>query len=204
MKKLTMPLTEDCVRSLTLGESVSLNGTIYTARDAVHHRLATGNGPLPTGLDLRSAVLYHCGPVVVKTNGSWRVTAAGPTTSTREEPYMADIIRMYGIKGIIGKGGMGQKTAAACREYGCVYLHAVGGAAQVLADSIVEVSDVFFLEEFGAPEAIWVMQVKNFPAIVTMDAAGQSLHAKVQTESRQKLEKLVDSGQRTLGDVSRR
>lgn len=196
MKKLTMPLTEDCVRSLTLGESVSLSGTIYTARDAAHHRLVTG-GQLPAGLDLRSAVLYHCGPVIVKANGRWRVTAAGPTTSMREEPYMADIIRMYGIKGIIGKGGMGANTAAACREYGCMYLHAVGGAAQVLADSIVEVSDVFFLEEFGAPEAVWVLQVKDFPAIVTMDAAGQSLHAKVQAESHQKLEKLVDSGQWT-------
>ncbi|OQC14618.1 MAG: L(+)-tartrate dehydratase subunit beta [Lentisphaerae bacterium ADurb.Bin082] len=195
MKTLTMPLTEDCVRSLALGESVSLNGTIHTARDAVHHRLATGSEPLPAGLDLCSAVLYHCGPVVVKANGRWRVTAAGPTTSMREEPYMADIIREYGIKGIIGKGGMGAKTVAACREYGCVYLHAVGGAAQVLADSIVEVKDVFFLEEFGAPEAVWVMQVKDFPAIVTMDAAGQSLHAKVQTESRQKLEGLVGRGQ---------
>lgn len=202
MRELTMPLTEECVRSLTLGESVSLNGTIHTARDAAHHRLATGSGPLPAGLDLRSAVLYHCGPVIVKSNGRWRVTAAGPTTSIREEPYLADIIRQYGIKAVIGKGGMGPKTAAACRENGCVYLHAVGGAAQVLADCVVEVSNVFFLEEFGAPEAIWVMQVRNFPAIVTMDASGQSLHADVLAESRRRLERII-SGQRTV-DISGR
>jgi len=202
MRELTMPLTEECVRSLTLGESVSLNGTIHTARDAAHHRLASGRGPLPAGLDLRSAVLYHCGPVIVKSDGRWRVTAAGPTTSIREEPYLADIIRQYGIKAVIGKGGMGAKTAAACREYGCVYLHAVGGAAQVLADCVVEVRDVFFLEEFGAPEAIWVMQVRNFPAIVTMDASGQSLHASVLAESRQRLEGII-SGQWTVDNSGR-
>ena len=191
MRELTLPLTEECVRSLALGESVLLNGVIHTARDAAHQRLASQSGPLPAGLDLRSAVLYHCGPVIVKANGRWRVTAAGPTTSIREEPYLAGIIRQYGIKAVIGKGGMGPKTAAACREHGCVYLQAVGGAAQVLAEGVVEVSDVFFLEEFGAPEAIWVMQVRNFPAIVTMDAAGQSLHAGVLEESRQRLEKII-------------
>ena len=119
----------------------------------------------------------------------WRVVAAGPTTSIREEPYEADVIDTYQVRGVIGKGGMGEKTLAACRESGCVYLHAIGGAAQVLAECIKSVRSVHFMEEFGAPEAIWELEVENFPAVVTMDAHGHSLHREVFAASQQALQK---------------
>lgn len=172
-KQLTLPLDEAAVRQVAVGDLVLLSGTLFTARDAVHHYLA-GGGACPC--DLRNAAIYHCGPVVVRQNSGWRVTAAGPTTSSREEPYMATLIARYGIRAVIGKGGMGDSTRQACQEFGCLYLHAVGGAAQVLADAIQEVRGVHLLERFGAPEAMWELRVHEFPAVVTMDAHGQSLH----------------------------
>lgn len=189
-REITLPFTEASVRALELGESLLLTGVIHSARDSVHKCLAGGAEPA-AGLNLDNAVLYHCGPVVIRdASGRWRVTAAGPTTSSREEPYMAALISRFHLRGIIGKGGMGAATAAACREHGCVYLHAVGGAAQVLADCVEEVPDVYYLEEFGAPEAVWVMRVRRFPVIVTMDAKGNSLHQQVLDESRRQLQKL--------------
>ncbi|HVV00461.1 MAG TPA: fumarate hydratase C-terminal domain-containing protein, partial [Verrucomicrobiae bacterium] len=125
-------------------------------------------------------ILYHCGPVVVKDErGKWKCTAAGPTTSIREEPYQWQVIRDCGLRGVIGKGGMGDRTLAACKENGCVYLHGIGGAAQVLAQCIKKVRNVYLLEKFGAPEAIWEFEVEKFPAVVTMDAHGNSLHREV-------------------------
>lgn len=184
---LTTPVTEAAVRALKVGEAVEITGTLYTGRDAVHKYLARG-GTLPPGLDLRGAILYHCGPVVIKDEaGRWKVVAAGPTTSAREEPYQGDIIRRFGVRGVIGKGGMGARTLAACQEAGAVYLHAVGGAAQVLAEHIKAVRGVYFLEEFGSPEAIWEFEVERFPAVVTMDAHGHSLHDQVFAASQAEL-----------------
>ncbi len=181
---LTTPLAEATVRALKVGDAVAITGTLYTGRDAVHKYLAKG-GSLPPGVDLRGAILYHCGPVVIRDEaGRWKVIAAGPTTSAREEPYQGDIIRKFGLRGVIGKGGMGAKTLAACREAGAVYLHAVGGAAQVLAVHIKTVRNVYFLEEFGSPEAVWELEVEQFPAVVTMDAHGCSLHDQVFEASR--------------------
>jgi tartrate/fumarate subfamily iron-sulfur-dependent hydro-lyase beta chain len=187
---LTTPLDEAATRSLKAGDEVLISGTLYTGRDAVHQYLA-GGGALPEGVDLSGGIIYHCGPVVVekkKEDGSreFTITAAGPTTSIREEPYQADLIAKFGMRGVIGKGGMGLKTLGACKEHGAVYLHAVGGAAQVYADCIIAVTDVY-LEEFGSPEAIWVLTVKDFPCIVTMDSHGDSLHEVIQTESLGKL-----------------
>lgn len=190
MKKLQLPLSESDVRALRLGEAVALTGTIFTARDAVHKYLA-GTPDAALIPDLHGAVLYHCGPVVIKEDGAWRVTAAGPTTSMREEPYMASVIERYSIRGIIGKGGMGDTTAEACRRFGCAYLHTIGGAAQVLASCIRKVPSVHMMDEFGAPEAIWRFDVVEFPAIVTMDAAGGSLHREILQSSRQKLQELL-------------
>lgn len=186
LKVLNLPLSEADVRGLSLGDQVLLNGTLYTARDAAHKFLAGGDIPrgLPGGLDLRGNAIYHCGPVVVPQDGGWRITAAGPTTSAREEPYQAEVIRRYGVRAILGKGGMGQATRDALRTQGAVYLSAVGGAAQVLAAAILRVKGVFFLEEFGSPEAIWCLEVKDFPAIVTMDANGASLHERILEQSR--------------------
>lgn len=184
--RLTTPIDETTIRSLNAGDEVLISGIMYTGRDAVHHYLAHG-GSLPEGLDLTGAVIYHCGPVVVEKDGIYTIKAAGPTTSTREEPYQADIIAKFGVRGVMGKGGMGAKTLAACQKDGAVYLHAVGGAAQVYADCIKGVHDVYFKEEFGSPEAIWVLEVKDFPCIVTMDSHGNSLHKDVSDASLERL-----------------
>jgi fumarate hydratase class I len=187
MTPLTTPATEAAVRALKVGDEVGITGTLFTGRDAVHKYLHDG-GELPAGVSLRGGFLYHCGPVIIKdSQGNWTCVAAGPTTSIREEPYQWQIIRDLGLRGIIGKGGMGDKTLAACKEYGCVYLHAVGGAAQVLAQCIRKVPNVYFMERFGAPEAIWEFEVVGFPAVVTMDAHGNSLHKDVFAASQAEL-----------------
>ncbi len=179
MTHLTFPFTEEKIRALKVGDAVEITGTLFTGRDAVHKYLAKG-GALPPGVNLRDGIIYHCGPVVIKDDaGRWKVVAAGPTTSAREEPYQGDIMRRFGVRGVIGKGGMGARTLAACQEVGAVYLHAIGGAAQVLAEHIKSVRGVYFLEEFGSPEAIWEFEVERFPAVVTMDAHDGSLHKEV-------------------------
>jgi fumarate hydratase class I len=194
MISLTTPLDEKAVRALKVGDEVAINGVLFTGRDAVHKYLHEG-GALPPGLSLRGGIIYHCGPVVIKDEaGRWKVVAAGPTTSAREEPYQWQIMRDHGIRGVIGKGGMGRRTQAGCKEYGCVYLHAVGGAAQVLAERIVAVRNVYFMEKFGSPEAIWEIEVRDFPCVVTMDAQGQSLHEAVFAESKARLESLLAAG----------
>ena len=188
MIPLRTPISEDVIRSLKVGDEVALSGIIYTGRDAVHKYLHEG-GELPPGVNLRDGVLYHCGPVMMKEpDGSWRCTAAGPTTSIREEPYQWQVIRDFGLRGVIGKGGMGEKTLAACQEHGCVYLHGIGGAAQVLAECVKKVRNVYLLEKFGSPEAIWELEVEDFPVVVTMDAHGRSLHREVFAASQSALQ----------------
>ena len=189
MTKLAYPFTEEKIRALKVGESVQISGVVFTGRDAVHKYLHEG-GALPPGVNLKDGIIYHCGPVVMKQDdGSWKITAAGPTTSIREEPYQGDIIKKFGVRGVIGKGGMGDRTLAACREAGAVYLHAIGGAAQVLAECVTKVRNVYFLEEFGSPEAIWELEVKDFPVVVTMDSHGGSLHKEVMAASSAELAK---------------
>jgi len=187
MIQLVEPYTEDKIRSLKMGDLVHLSGVVYTGRDAVHKYLHDGGKP-PVNLD--EQIIYHCGPVVIKAKGKWVVKAAGPTTSSREEPYQGHLIETFRLRAVIGKGGMGPKTLEACRKVGCAYLHAVGGAAQVLAECVTEVLGVY-LEEFGSPEAIWALRVKDFPAVVTMDAHGNSLHAAVLEDSKQRLKQFV-------------
>lgn len=186
---LQTPLTEAAVRKLKAGDVVLLSGTVFTGRDAVHKFLDKG-GDVP---QLQQAVLYHCGPVVLEDNGKFRVMAAGPTTSIREEPYQAGVIERYGLKAVIGKGGMGAKTLEACKKFGCVYLHAIGGAAQIYARCVKEVPRVFLKEEFGSPEAVWEMHVEDFPAVVTMDSHGRSLHVEIMDTSKTKLQTVTAS-----------
>jgi fumarate hydratase class I len=191
MIELTAPLSEAATRALKVGDEVTIRGTLFTGRDAVHKYLHEG-GQLPAGVNFSGGILYHCGPVVLKDEqGNWKCTAAGPTTSIREEPYQGQIIRDFGLRGVIGKGGMGEKTLAACKQQGCVYLHAIGGAAQVLAECIKRVPNVYLLEKFGAPEAIWEFEVAGFPAVVTMDAHGHSLHQEVFAASQAELVKYL-------------
>ncbi len=185
---LSLPLSEEQVRSLKVGDVVLLNGILHMGRDKLHHYLLSHNSPV----SLEGSALYHCGPVVLNKNGKWIITAAGPTTSIREEPYQADILKKFHIRAVIGKGGMGKKTLDALKEVGTVYLSAIGGAAQYYARCIKNVISVDFLE-FGTPEAMWHVEVENFPAIVTMDSHGNSLHAKVEEQSALVLSSMKDA-----------
>jgi len=185
--RLQAPIAEQQIRSLTVGDVVLISGRMFTGRDAVHAHLMKHEPPV----DLRGSVLYHCGPVVVKEGtatgeGNWKVTAAGPTTSIREEPYQAEILKRYGVRVVIGKGGMGAKTLAGLHESGAVYLNAIGGAAQFYARCIDRVAGVSLME-FGTPEAMWHLDVTDFPAIVTMDAHGNSLHREIEEASGDRL-----------------
>ena len=184
--RLQTPLTVEQVRGLTVGDVVLLSGRINTGRDAVHAHLMKHDPPV----DLNGSVLYHCGPVVTRQGDGWKVTAAGPTTSIREEPYQADIIRRYGVRAVVGKGGMGARTLEALKEAGAVYLNAIGGAAQFYARAIDRVEGVSLME-FGTPEAMWHLHVTDFPAIVTMDAHGNSLHKDIEQESARALATLA-------------
>jgi len=189
MIQLEAPFTEEIVRSLKVGDMVEISGVIFTGRDAVHKWLFDGNEP---PFNLSNGIIYHCGPVMIKKSGKWISVAAGPTTSIREEPYQAALFERLGLRAVIGKGGMGEKTRQACEKFGCAYLHAIGGAAQVLAETIEEVEDVFGIEKFGSPEAIWRLRVRKFPVVVTMDANGNSLHKEIETQSNAKLVEIYE------------
>ena len=180
---LTTPISEEEINKLKIGDLVLITGKMFTARDAIHAHLMKHDSPI----NLNGEIIYHCGPVVLKDGDDWKIMAAGPTTSSREEPYQDEIIRKNNIRAVIGKGGMGNKTLAALKNYGAVYLNAIGGAAQYYSRCIEKVTGVDFLE-FGTPEAMWHLQVKNFPAIVTMDSHGNSLHKIVENNSGTKLE----------------
>lgn len=182
MIDIQLPMTEAAARSLHQGDEVALHGRMVTARD-VAHKYMIEQRPAWLKPILAGSVIYHCGPVVQKVKGQYVFTSAGPTTSIREEPYQADIIEAYGVRGVLGKGGMGARTQAALAKHGAVYLHAVGGAAALLAQRVKRVESVFMLEEFGVPEAFWVVEVEAFPAVVTMDSHGASLHDTVARRS---------------------
>nr|WP_088067403.1 fumarate hydratase [Gottfriedia luciferensis] len=186
--KLVAPITEEQIRELKVGDVVSISGMMYTGRDAIHHHLKDHDCPV----DLNGQIIYHCGPVVLKDEeGKYHIKAAGPTTSIREEPYQGDIMKKFGIRAVIGKGGMGAKTLKALEEHGGVYLNAIGGAAQYYSQCIKEVKDVNYLE-FGIPEAMWHLQVEDFKAVVTMDSHGNSLHKDVDKSSLEKLATMAE------------
>ncbi len=204
MREISIPISDEVIRSLKVGDPVALSGVMMTGRDAVHKWMIETfirNTRQPQGDDLKiyeaikpilnGGVIYHCGPVVSGLDTKdYRFVAAGPTTSTREEPYQGEVMHHFNIKGVIGKGGMGAKTLAACQEVPGVYFHAVGGAASLIAQSVTRVLEVYKLD-FGVPEAMWVIEVKDFPAVVTMDAHGNSQHAVVEAQSKAVLEKLL-------------
>jgi fumarate hydratase class I len=205
MQQLAIPISDNTIRNLKVGESVTLSGTILTGRDAVHKWMIDTfikQTRQPQGDDLQvyeaikpllnGGIIYHCGPVVSRLeNGEYKFVAAGPTTSIREEPYQGDVMQHFNMKGVIGKGGMGAKTLKACQQVPGVYFHAVGGAASLIAQSVQRVLAVYKLD-FGVPEAIWVIEVKDFPVVVTMDSHGNSLHADVKEKSQAVLEKLLN------------
>jgi fumarate hydratase class I len=184
---ITAPITEAQVRDIHVGDVVIIDGPMHTGRDEMHKYLMKNKPPV----SLDGQVIYHCGPVMLKdASGKWKVLAAGPTTSIREEPYEADVIAKYKLRGIVGKGGMGARTSKALQEHGAVYLTAIGGAAQIYAEKLPQVDGVDLLDEFGVPEAMWHYQAKGFTTVCTMDAHGGSLHAEVEQKSRRVLESL--------------
>lgn len=187
VKEISTPLNENEVRQLRVGDVVRLNGVIYTGRDMVHMRLARSASPV----EMHGYAIYHCGPMAMKRDERWIVLAAGPTTSIRHEPYQADVIERHGIRAVIGKGGMGARTKEALKRFGAVYLHAIGGAAKLYADCVEGVEGVWWLNEFGVVEAMWRLRVKDFVAVVTMDAHGNSLHDEVREYSARQLELVV-------------
>ena len=188
--RIDLPADRNLIQSLKVGDEVRLFGRIVTGRDAAHKYLVEDK-PDDVRELLKDTFIYHCGPVVQQVAGQWTVVAAGPTTSIREEPYQAPVLEEYGLAGVIGKGGMGPKTLAGLEKTGAVYLHAVGGVATLLAQRIMGVVDVLKLEDFGTPEAFWVLEVEDFPALVTMDSKGQSRHKKVREESEAKFNELL-------------
>ena len=204
MREITIPIDDETIRSLKVGDSVALTGIILTGRDAVHKWMIETfinrtRSPQDDDLEIYAAikpllaggVIYHCGPVVSGLeSGDYKFVAAGPTTSIREEPYQGDVMHHFNMKGVIGKGGMGAKTLAACQEVPGVYFHAVGGAATLIAESVKAVKTVYKMD-FGVPEAIWVLDVEKFPVVVTMDAHGGSIHAEVDLKSKAVLDKLL-------------
>tara|TARA_B100001750_G_scaffold197214_1_gene169763 strand:- start:190 stop:807 length:618 start_codon:yes stop_codon:yes gene_type:complete len=205
MRELTLPISDEKIRELKVGEPVRLSGVMVTGRDVVHKWLVETfieKTREPQGDDLEvfealkpiieGSAIYHCGPVVAGLDTKeYEFKAAGPTTSIREEPYQGAVMALFNAKFVIGKGGMGAKTLQACQDVPCIYLHAVGGAAALIAKTVVAVKDVYKLEEFGVPEAIWVIDVKDFPAVVTMDANGGSLHAEIDEKSKTALEGIL-------------
>jgi len=194
MIKLNLPLAEQDVRALKVGDVVLISGVMVTGRDAAHAWLTKEHRDSVSDI-LDGTIIYHCGPVVRQdSSGEYSFVAAGPTTSAREEPYQADVMRDYGVRAVIGKGGMGEKTLAGLKEHGGVYLHAVGGAASSIAQSVVKVHDVKMLKEFGVPEAMWVVEVNDFKAVVTMDSYGSSLHKEVASTSGAVAQDLISRG----------
>jgi fumarate hydratase subunit beta len=204
MHKVKLPFTDEVVRSLKVGDPVTLSGVMLTGRDTAHKWMIDTfirKTRTPQGDDLevyeaikpllKGGVIYHCGPVVAGLDTKeYRFVAAGPTTSIREEPYQGEVMRHFKLQSVIGKGGMGPKTLAACQEVPGMYLHAIGGAASLIAQTVTRVLGVYKLE-FGVPEALWVIEVQDFPTVVTMDSHGKSLHEEIEKKSRAALDELL-------------
>jgi len=205
MKSITTPISDEAIRDLKVGDAVNLSGIMVTGRDTAHKWMIETfikKTRSPQGDDmqiyeelkklLKGSVIYHCGPVVSGLDTKeYKFVAAGPTTSIREEPYQADVMKHFNIKGVVGKGGMGAKTLKGCEETPGVYLHAIGGAASYIAQTVTRVRSVFKME-FGVPEALWVIEVKDFPVVVTMDSHGGSQHAVVDEASKKVLGGLLE------------
>jgi tartrate/fumarate subfamily iron-sulfur-dependent hydro-lyase beta chain len=192
LKRIDLPMTKDDVLKLHVGDMVLINGRIVTGRDKVHDFLFNerpAQGTIP--FNLEGTILYHCGPIIKKTGKGFDIIAGGPTTSMRVEMYEHRIISRYRLRGVMGKGGMGKQTLDALKKNRCVYLHTIGGAAVYLAERVKKVVDVWKLREFGGTEAMWLLDVHDFPAIVTMDAHGRSLHEGIERKAARELKKLI-------------
>lgn len=190
-KTLKTPLSESDVRALKAGETVYLDGVIFTGRDEVHiHALEYLEKGKPVPVDFKGAALFHCGPIMRKTGDRWEAVAAGPTTSSRMNSLEPQFIEKFRPGAIIGKGGMSQPTVDAMKKHGCVYLAITGGAAVLAAKGIKSVSGVEWFE-LGMPEAIWILNAENFgPLTVAIDAHGNSLYADINVRVKENEQKV--------------
>ncbi|MBN1694689.1 fumarate hydratase C-terminal domain-containing protein [candidate division WOR-3 bacterium] len=177
---LQTPLSAKDIKKLSIGDTVFLSGKLFTARDQAHKKmieLKKKAKKIP--FSPKEMVLYHAGPVARKEKNKWAIVSAGPTTSARMESFEKEFLSLFGVKMIIGKGGMGRETLKALKKAGAVYVHFTGGAGALAAKSIKKVENVYFLEELGIPEAVWILRIEKFgPLIVTMDAKGNSFYEK--------------------------
>jgi fumarate hydratase subunit beta len=180
-KKLTLPLSEEAVRDLKLGDTVLLTGTFYTARDEAHlHALDTFKEGKSLPVDFTNSAVFHCGPIMKKMDDdSWEIVAAGPTTSSRMNSLEPEFIETFKVRAIIGKGGMSRPTVDSMQKHGCVYLALTGGAAILAANGVSKVNGVHWYE-LGMPEALWVLEGMDFgPLIVAIDAHGNSIYESI-------------------------
>ena len=192
---LKTPLTDEIIGQLKVGDIVYVTGIMVTARDEAHKKiLETIEKGEKLPINLNGLVLYHCGPVVrKKPDGSWEVVAAGPTTSMRMESVEAEFIEKTGVKMIVGKGGMGKRTAEAMKKHNAVYAVFTGGAGALAADRIKRVVDVYWLDELGIPEAVWVFEVEDFgPLVVTIDSTGKNYYEEKLETVRKNAEKIIE------------
>lgn len=187
-RSVRYPFTLSEIRELKAGDEIRVSGLIHTGRDQLHRYLVEGN---ETPVDLKDGAIYHCGPVVIRKDDKWVVRSAGPTTSSRLDSFIPEIIRKFRVRVLLGKGGLGEQTRLACRKYGCVYIQVAGGAAALLADKVESVEGVHMMNEFGPAEAVWDLVVRDLPGIVTMDSRGVSLHKRIRRSSRMSLKSLL-------------
>ncbi len=190
--RLQTPISESEARALKVGDRVLLSGLVVTARDRAHRWLVEEAERDELPFSLGGGVIYHCGPIVRKgASGAWELIAAGPTTSERMNIYVPRLLAKFGVRAILGKGGMSREVLDALAKSGAVYLAAVGGAAQVLAGKVIRVAGALKVEEFGSPEALWSFEVRDFPAVVTMDSRGGCLHDAASAASGLRLRELL-------------
>jgi tartrate/fumarate subfamily iron-sulfur-dependent hydro-lyase beta chain len=193
--RLRTPLSDEDVEKLRVGDIVYVSGIVVTARDEAHKKvLETIEKGEKLPIDLRGLVLYHCGPVAMKRpDGTWEIRAAGPTTSMRMESVEAEFIEKTGIKMVVGKGGMGERTAEAMKKYKAVYAVFTGGAGALAANAIKRVVDVYWLDELGIPEALWVFEVEDFgPLVITIDTTGRNYYAERMKEVEENAKKIIE------------
>lgn len=170
---LNTPLNEKIIRSLRAGDRVRLNGVIWTGRDAAHKRLVAlldAGKALP--VELRDQAIYFVGPCPAPEGRP--IGSAGPTTSGRMDAYSPRLIAECGLRAMIGKGNRSAQVIEAMKQYGAVYFAATGGAGALIAQCIKHCEIVAF-PELG-PEAIYKLVVEDFPLVVAIDAAGESLY----------------------------
>lgn len=189
--RLRTPISEEQVRKLRIKDTIYITGTLVTARDAAHRRaLEFHKEGKELPVNLEGLALFHCGPIAKKESGEWKVVAAGPTTSSRMDLYEDEFIKNFKVRVVVGKGGMGKKTADAMKRYGAVYGAFTGGAAVLAAKAVKLVKSIEW-NDLGMPEAMWILEVEGFgPLTVAIDAQGNNLFADIQSKVDEEKQKI--------------